>query len=94
MNLLTSFYQMLYIDPAAATVLLTSITTIVAAVGASAIIIWRKLKKKVKNTLHIDDNAGKEVEEDLVITESNDTPENENVLDVEVKSEENGSEQK
>lgn len=63
------FYQMLYIDPAAATVLLTSITAIVAAIGASAIIIWRKLKKKVKNTLHIDENAGKEVEEDLVITD-------------------------
>lgn len=75
MNLLTGFYQLLYIDPAAATVLLTSITAIVAAIGASAIIIWRKLKKKVKNTLHIDENAGKEVEEDLVITEEEVKPE-------------------
>ena len=75
MNLLTGLYQLLYIDPAAATVLLTSITAIVAAIGASAIIIWRKLKKKVKNTLHIDENAGKEVEEDLVITEEEVKPE-------------------
>ena len=71
MNLLSSFYQLLYIDPAATTVLLTSITAIVAAIGASAIIIWRKLKKKVKKTFHIDENANKEVEDDLVITEDN-----------------------
>ena len=61
MNLLSSFYQLLYIDPSATTVLLTSITAIVAAIGASAIIIWRKLKKNVKKTFHIDENANKEV---------------------------------
>lgn len=92
MNLLTSLYQMLYIDPAAATVLLTSITTIVAAVGASAIIIWRKLKKKVKNTLHIDENAGKEVEEDLVITEDEVKTDSQTSVKTEVKAEDNVSE--
>ena len=92
MYLLTSLYQMLYIDPAAATVLLTSITTIVAAVGASAIIIWRKLKKKVKNTLHIDENAGKEVEEDLVITEDEVKTDSQTSVKTEVKAEEAVSE--
>ena len=63
------FSQICYIDPAATSVLLSSITAIVIAVGASAIVIWRKLKKKVSKTLHIDPNAGKEVEEDIVVTD-------------------------
>ena len=63
------FSQLLYIDPAATSVLLSSITAIVLAIGASAIIIWRKLKKKVEKTFHIDPNSGKEIEEDIVITE-------------------------
>ena len=61
--------KMLYIDPAATSVLLSSITAIVIAVGASAIIFWRKVKKKVSKTLHIDPNAGKEVEDELVIND-------------------------
>ena len=61
--------QMLYIDPAATSVLLSSLTAIVIAVGASVIIIWRRVKKKVSQTLHLDPNAGKEVEDDLVIND-------------------------
>ena len=57
----------MYIDPAATTVIITSISGIVIAVGATAVIIWRKAKKKVAAALHIDENANKEVEEDLVI---------------------------
>ena len=57
----------MYIDPAATTVIITSISGIVIAVGAAAVIFWRKAKKKVANVLHIDENANKEVEEDLVI---------------------------
>lgn len=58
-----------YIDPAATSVLLSSIVAIVVAIGASAIVIWRKVKKGVSKTLHIDPNANKEVEEDVVLTE-------------------------
>ena len=57
----------LYIDPAATTVIITSISGIVIAVGATAVILWRKAKKKVATALHIDENANKEVEEELVI---------------------------
>lgn len=73
MNLLLTnlFPQMLYMDPAAVSVLLTSITAIVLAVGASVIIVWRRLKKKVEKTLKIDPNSGKEVEEELVLTDDN-----------------------
>lgn len=56
-----------YIDPAATTVVITSISGIVIAVGATAVILWRKAKKKVATALHIDENANKEVEEELVI---------------------------
>ena len=57
----------LYIDPAATTVIITSISGIVIAVGATAVILWRKAKKKVASALHIDENANKEVDEELVI---------------------------
>ena len=57
----------LYIDPAATTILLSSITGVVIAVGATAVIFWRKAKKKVAEALHIDENANKEVEEEIVI---------------------------
>lgn len=58
-----------YIDPAATSVLLASITAIVVAISASAIIIWRKIKNRVSKTLHIDPNSNKEVEEDIVVTD-------------------------
>lgn len=57
----------LYIDPAATTVIITSISGIVIAVGATAVILWRKAKKKVATVLHIDENTNKEVEDELVI---------------------------
>lgn len=70
LNLLTQTKSTLcYIDPAATSVLLSSIVAIVVAIGASAIVIWRKVKKGVSKTLHIDPNANKEVEEDIVLTE-------------------------
>ena len=60
-----------YIDPAATTVVITSISGIIIAVSATAVILWRKAKKKVATARHIDENANKEVEEELVI--NNDT---------------------
>ena len=60
-------FQMLYIDPAATTAILSSITAGAVALGATFIILWRKLKKGVQKTLHIDENAKKDVEEELVV---------------------------
>ena len=60
-------FQMLYIDPAATTAILSSITAVAVALGATFIILWRKLKKGVQKTLHIDENAKKDVEEELVV---------------------------
>jgi hypothetical protein len=61
-----------YIDPSSVTIVITSISAIVIAVGATAVILWRKAKKKVAETLHLDENANEEVEDELVInTEDN-----------------------
>ncbi len=61
--------NLLYLDPAATTAIITSLTAIIAAVGAWFIVRWRKIKNGVTKTLHIDENAKKEVEDDLVITD-------------------------
>lgn len=60
-----------YIDPSSVSILIVSISGIVAAVGATAFILWRKAKKKVADVLHIDENANKEVEDELVINSDN-----------------------
>ena len=62
--------NLLYLDPAATTAIITSLTAIIAAVGAWFIIRWRKIKKGVSKTLHIDENAKKEVEDDLDINDA------------------------
>ena len=62
----------LYVDPAATSILITSISGIIIAISASAVIIWRKAKKKVATALHIDENANKEVEEEIVIKDIDD----------------------
>lgn len=61
-----------YLDPSAASILVTSITGIAIAVGAAVVIFVRKAKKKVAKVLHIDENANKEVEEDIVINDESD----------------------
>ena len=58
-----------YLDPSATSILVVSISGIIIAIGSTAMILFRKAKKKVAKTLHIDENANKEVEEDLVINE-------------------------
>lgn len=83
--------NLLYIDPAATSILLTSISAIVVAVGATFVIVWNKMKKKVCKTLHIDENANKEVEEDVVITDEEVAEE---VAVTETKEEEKTEEEK
>ena len=56
-----------YIDPSTTTYIIQAVAGIAVAVGAFVTIYWRKAKKKIQNTLHIDDNSKKEVEEDIQI---------------------------
>lgn len=55
-----------YIDPSVATYTVQVIAGVAVAVGAVAGVMWRKAKKKVQDKLGIDENANKEVEEDIV----------------------------
>lgn len=62
-----------YIDISAVSIAIPAIAGVVIAVSSAIYIRWRKVKHKVSKKLGIDENAGKEVEEDFVIKE--DTPE-------------------
>ena len=57
----------LYINPEQVSIVAMSISGIVIAIGTTAVILWRKAKKKAALLLNINENAHKEVEEDLVI---------------------------
>ncbi len=58
-----------YVDPSVTTAVIQAVVAVVVAVGAVAGVLWRKAKKKAQEVLHIDENANKIVEEDIVITE-------------------------
>lgn len=71
MILLTSVKM--YIDPSVMTYVIQATAGVVIAVGAGIGIYWRKAKKKINDKLGIDENAKKEVEEDVVeVTENTD----------------------
>ena len=55
-----------YIDPSVMTYTIQAVAGIVIAVGATVGIVWRRARKKAKQFLNIEDNAKKEVEEDVI----------------------------
>ena len=55
-----------YIDPSVMTYTNQIVAGVAVAIGAVAGIYWRRAKKKVQQKLGIDENAKKEVEEDIV----------------------------
>ena len=55
-----------YLDPSVMTYTIQIVAGIVVAAGAVIGVWWRKAKKKVQDKLGIDENARKEVEEDIV----------------------------
>ena len=55
-----------YLDPSVMTYAIQVVAGVVVAIGAVVGIYWRKAKKKVQDKLGIDENAKKEVEEDIV----------------------------
>lgn len=62
-----------YLDPSVMTYAIQIIAGIVVAVGAVVGILWRKAKKKVSDKLGIDENAKKEIEDDIVVTGTDDS---------------------
>ena len=60
-----------YIDPSVMTYIIQAVAGIIIAVGAVVGIYWRKARRKVSDTLGIDENRNKEVESDeLVVSEA------------------------
>ena len=55
-----------YLDPSVMTYTIQVVAGVLIAVGAAVGVYWRKAKKKVQDKLGIDENAKKEVEEDIV----------------------------
>ena len=56
-----------YIDPSVMTYLIQAVAGVVVAIGAVIGIYWRKAKKKVSETLGVDENRNKEVESDEIV---------------------------
>ena len=59
-----------YLDPSVMTYTIQVVAGVVVAVGAVVGVYWRKAKKKVQNSLGMDENAKKSVEEDVVELEN------------------------
>lgn len=55
-----------YLDPSVMTYTIQVVAGVLVAVGAVIGVYWRKAKKKVQGKLGIDENAKKEVEEDII----------------------------
>jgi hypothetical protein len=62
-----------YLDPSVMTYTVQIVAGVVIAAGAVIGILWRRAKKKVQDKLGIDENAKKEVEEDVVAYEDTDS---------------------
>lgn len=54
-----------YVDPSVVTTAVQVIAGVAVVVGAVVGVAWRRAKKKVQQKLGIDENAGKEVEDDI-----------------------------
>lgn len=64
--LLFSNTALAYIDPSVMTYTIQIVAGIAVVVGTVVGVYWRRAKKKVQEKLGIDENAKKEMEEDVV----------------------------
>lgn len=58
-----------YIDPSVMTYTIQVVAGVAVAAGAVVGVLWRRAKKKVQDKLGIDENAKKEVEDDITFEE-------------------------
>ncbi len=61
----------LYVDPSVVTYGIQAIAGVVIAVGAVAAVLWRKAKKKVAETLKIEERATKEEDAEIELVDEN-----------------------
>ncbi len=62
--------NLLYIDPSVMTFAIQAIAGVVIAAGAVIAVVWRKAKKKVAETLNLEEKQTKETEEEVVLVDS------------------------
>lgn len=74
MALLLTIPAFAYVDPTAATFVISGVAAVAIAAGAVISSVVRKARKKAQEVLHIDENAGKTVEEDIVVFDEADKP--------------------
>lgn len=55
-----------YVDPSVMTYTIQVVAGVLVAVGAVVGIYWRRAKRKIQDKLGIDENAKKEIEEDII----------------------------
>ena len=61
--------MLLYIDASVVSIIIPAIAGVAVGVGSWLFLRFRRAKSKVSKKLGIDENAGKEVEEDVVIND-------------------------
>lgn len=64
--ILLASHTFAYVDPSVMTYTIQVVAGVVIAVGAVVGVVWRRMKRKVQDKLGIDENAKKEVEDDVV----------------------------
>ena len=72
--------RLLYIDASAVSIIIPAIAGVVVGIGSWLFLHFRRAKSKVSKKLGIDENAGKEVEEDIVINDEEQTETTENAV--------------
>ena len=55
-----------YLDPSVITIAFSAIAGVAVTIGAAVAVYYHRIKKKVNDKLGIDENAKKEVEEDMI----------------------------
>lgn len=66
LSIALSTFASAYLDPSVMTYTIQVVAGVAVAAGAVVGVLWRRAKKKVQDKLGIDENAKKEVEEDIV----------------------------
>jgi hypothetical protein len=60
----------LYIDPSVMSYTIQIVAGAVITIGAIVGVVFRRMKKNVKKSLNIDENKNKEVEDEIVFTDT------------------------
>ena len=56
-----------YVDPSVTSMAIQAVAGVVVAAAAVAGVLWSKARKKARQVLNIDENAGKTVEDEVVV---------------------------